>query len=196
MTRLVESLQQMAIVAADLGSTPGKSRKALFQEAAQWLEALEDAGGSERADIVDWLCESSQHRKAFELIREIDPALREIGVERLLSVTRQATEFSAEGTESSRLKSWAKWDDLKKHPLAVVVSVVILTTGISWKVFKEVEIKPLLQQIEQLKSQLSEHASITNNGDQQSLAKSIPSQPQKPDKLTGKRIDDPRSSPR
>src|SRR5438105_1259611 len=104
MSRLGKLLRT-ATSKACLPSTPGKSRKAILQEAAQWLDTLQDAGALERASCMDWIYESPQHLEAFLLVEAIDPALREIGADRLRQAVlrqggppeRQVSESATEG---------------------------------------------------------------------------------------------------
>jgi hypothetical protein len=141
---------------------PGKSRKAILQEAAQWLDILQDAGTSERASCMDWIYESPQHLEAFLLVQAIDPALREIGADRLRqAVLRQGgleRQVSESATESAVLTdkgvSTVKWENLKNNPLVITATAVIFAVGITWAVANEVMVKPREQQLDQLKSQL------------------------------------------
>jgi hypothetical protein len=161
MSRLGKLLRT-AISKASLPSTPGKSRKALLQEAARWLDILQDAGAAERASCMDWIYESPQHLEAFLLVEAIDPVLREVGANRLLQAVlrrgrleRQVSESATEGAVlTHKSVSAARWENLKSHPLVITASAVIFAVGITWAIANEVMVKPREQQLEQLKSQL------------------------------------------
>jgi hypothetical protein len=155
-------LLRTEISKACLPSMPGRSRKAALQEAAQWLDILQDAGTSERASCMDWICESPQHLEAFLFVEAIDPALREIGADRLRQAVlrqggpeRQVSDSVTEGAVlTDRDVSAASWENLKNNPLVITASAVIVAVGITWAVANEVMVKPREQQLEQLKSQL------------------------------------------
>jgi hypothetical protein len=154
-----------AIAQADFARLSGESRKAVLLKAAHWLEALQDAGPAERAGFVDWICEAPHHLGAFLAIHTIDPALREIGAERLRQAQSgqggremRVLESPAEGTELSyKDVSAGKWENLKNHPLVIMTGAVIVAAGASWTVADAVMVKPLEQQLELLKSQLMSH---------------------------------------
>jgi hypothetical protein len=161
MSRLGKLLRT-ATSKASLPSVPVKNRKAILQEAARWLDILQDAGASERASCMDWIYESPQHLEAFLLVEALDPALREIGADRLRQAVlrqrgleRQVGESATEGAAlTDKSVSAAKWENLKSNPLVITAGAVIFAVGVTWAVANEVMVKPREQQLEQLKSQL------------------------------------------
>ena len=123
--------------------TSFKTRGRLFRKAAHWVDRLGFAGPEERAGLLNWVCESPAHLDAFLFMLEIDPALREIGPDRLLQAAKEAEKSSA-----------SKWD-LKNHPLVVTTGAVIVAVGLAWPVFLEFEVKPRDQQIERLQAEIA-----------------------------------------
>jgi ferric-dicitrate binding protein FerR (iron transport regulator) len=126
--------------------TSFKTRGRLFRKAAHWVDRLGSAGPEERASLLNWVCHSPEHLKAFFFLLETDPALRRLALGRIPQAAKEA--------EWDGKSSATKWD-LKNHPLVVTTGAVIVAVGLAWRVFLEFEVKPRDQQIERLQAEIA-----------------------------------------
>jgi hypothetical protein len=69
----------------------------------------------------------------------------------VLGVSESATEGAVLTDKSV---SAAKWQRLKRNPLVITATAVILAVSVTWTVANEIMVKPREQQLEQLKSEL------------------------------------------